>query len=121
VYKPSWPRLRNAAVLYQVELRTLSAALGMEPPRHLHPSTRTAGTFPRVLIALRTWAGASAKDTGAAVGVSPAVLRGWEQGRTIPTFQQLERTARALNLSTHDLARTLPSGSPNEGSARRST
>ena len=104
---PLWA-LRDLARLYGVTLARIAVLVDAPPPEALRRSSWSAGDLPVVLRTLRAWTGLTQREVAHRCGLHVATVRGWENGRAVPTSRSRERIESVYGLQPGALLATYP-------------
>lgn len=106
---PLWA-VRRLAGVYGVPVARLAALVGVPAPRLLDPASWRAGDLPGVLATLRGWSGLTQAEVADRCDLHRTTVRGWENGRAVPSDRSRARLERLHNLPDGSLLAAYPRG-----------
>jgi transcriptional regulator with XRE-family HTH domain len=109
VAPPLWA-VRRLARAYGVPVARVAALAGVPAPRLLDPACWRPGDLPEVLATLRGWNGLTQAELALRCGLHRTTVRGWENGRGVPSRRSRERLERVHGLPAGALRAAYPGG-----------
>jgi transcriptional regulator with XRE-family HTH domain len=104
---PLWA-VRRMAGVYGVPVSRLASLTDVPASPLLDPGRWSAGDLPEVLRTMRAWTGLTQAEVAARCGFHRTSLRGWENGRTVPSRRSREELERSFGLPAGALLRAYP-------------
>lgn len=106
---PLWA-VRRLARTYGVPVARVAALAGVPAPRLLDPARWRPGDLPGVLATLRAWNGLTQAEVARRCGLHRTTVRGWENGRGVPSARSRERLEELHGLPAGSLRGAYPAG-----------